>query len=106
VLLAVVARPVRRENPLVILQAAECDGARHRHDHAHRGDVDRRLVEECRRPAEDPHVVLVEAEHDPQVDRDTVAVQRRDDAPVVLDPVVGLVGRCEALLRNRFEPEE
>src|SRR4029453_1881421 len=78
----------------------------HGHDHAHRRDVDARLVEELGGAAEDPDVVLVEAEHDPEVDGDPVAVQEGDEPAVVVDAVVRLVRRLEALLRDRLEAQE
>src|SRR5438046_2050801 len=79
---------------------------RHWQDHAHGRDVDAGLVEEVGRAAENPDVVLVEPEHDPQVDRDPVAVKVRDETAVVVDAVVRLVRRLEALLRDRLEAQE
>src|SRR4029453_6850180 len=57
-------------------------------------------------PAEDSHVVFVEPEHDAQVDGDTVTVKARNDSMVVVDPIVRLVRRLEALLRDRLEAQE
>jgi len=80
------------------VQATERRRPGHRHHHAHGRDVDRGVVEEVGGPAKDSHVVVVEPEHDPQMHRDPVAVQVRDDPAVVVDAVVGFVGPLEAFL--------
>src|SRR5439155_27233541 len=48
----------------------------------------------------------VEAEHDPEVDRDAIAVQHGDEPAVCIDAVVCLVRRVQALLRDRLEAQE
>jgi hypothetical protein len=98
VFLAVVPGPVGREDPLVRSEASEGWSTRHGHDHAHGRHVDARLVEEVGRTAEDANVILVEPEHDAEVDRDPVPVKVRDDAPVIVNAIVRLVGRVEAFL--------
>jgi hypothetical protein len=79
---------------------------RHRHDHAHGRDVDAALLEEVDRPAEDAGIVLVEAEHDPEMDGDAVAMKMRDESSVIDHSVVRLVRRLEALLRDRLQTQE
>ncbi len=73
---------------------------------AHRRDVDTRLVEELGGAAEDSAVVLVEAEHDPEVHRDPVPVKHGDEPAVVVHAVVSLVRGGKALLRDRLEAQE
>ena len=104
--LSVVFGPVGREHTLVGVQALECRRTRHGHDHAHGCDVDARLIEELGRAPEDSDVVLIESEHDAQVDGHAVAVKVRDDAVVVVDAVVRLVRCVETVLRDRLETEE
>jgi hypothetical protein len=60
-------------------QAAEGRRSRHGHHHADRGHVHAGLVEEVSRATEDSAVVLIEPEHDPQVDGDPVAVKAGDE---------------------------
>src|SRR4029450_1623542 len=106
VFLAVVLRPVCRADPAFGGQATEGRSPGHGYDHAHRRDVDARLVEELGGAAEDPDVILGEAENDPEVDGNPVAVQKGDEPAVVTDAVVRLVRRLEAVLRDRFETPE
>src|SRR5262249_48003959 len=103
VLLAVVLRPVGGQNPSVRMQATERRSSRHRHDHTYGCDVHTGFVEEVDRAAKDSDVVLIEAEHDPKVDRDRVAVKLHDETAAVLAAIVCLVRRLEPLLRDRLE---
>jgi len=106
VFLTIVFGPVGGEDPLVRIHPAEGRSTRHGHDHANSRDVDARLIEELGRAAEDPYVVLVEPEHDSEVDRDPVAVKVRDDAAVIVDAIVRLVGGIEAVLRDRLQAQK
>src|SRR5437016_422276 len=106
VLLAVVLRPVGGQDAALGLPALERGRARHRDDHAHRGHVDAGLLEELDRAAEDPPVVLVEAEHDAEVRGDAVLVERSDQPAIAGDAVMALVGRVQALLRDRLEAHD
>ena len=53
-----------------------------------------------------PGVVLVEPEHDPQVDRDPLAMKAGDETAVVVDSIVRLVRPLEALLGDRLQAQE
>src|SRR5690348_12839021 len=80
--------------------------ARHRHDHAYCGNIDSRFIEKIYGASKDPDVVLVEAEHDAQVDGDSVAMQVRDEPAIVSHAVVRLVCGLETLLRDGLETQE
>ena len=105
-LLSVVLRPVCGEDPSFTVEAAKRRGSGHRNDHTDGCNVDTCRVEELGRAAKDSDVVVIESEHDPEVNRDAVMMQVRDEPPIVVDPVVGLVRRFEALLGNRLEAQE
>ncbi len=98
VLLPVVLRPVGGQDSSVSVQAPEGWSPGHGYNHAYRRDVHAGFVEELGGASEDPSVVLVEAEHDPEVDRDSIAVQHGDEPAVCIDAVMPLVRRVQALL--------
>src|SRR5215831_17901492 len=106
VLLSLVLRPVCGQDPTVSVETPERRGSRHRHDHAHGRDVHAGLVEELGGTAEDTDVVLVEAEHDPEVHGDPVPMEHDNEPAVVVDTVVRLVRGGEALLRDGLEAHE
>src|SRR5262245_33740139 len=91
VLLTVVLRPIGRPDSSVGLEPAKCRSAGHRYDHADGGDIDARIIQEFSRASEDPDVVLIESKHDPQVNRNLVAMQVCNQTAVTVDTVVSFV---------------
>src|ERR1041385_538554 len=99
-LLAVVLRPVGGEDPAVGIHSRERRGAGHGHDHAYGGDINSSLVEKVGGTAENADVVLVEAEHDAEVNGDSVAMQVRDERAILCDAVVRFVRGLKTFLRD------
>src|SRR6185437_10232079 len=74
--------------------------------HAYGGNIDGSIIEKIGGASKDPHIVLVEAEHDSKVDGDSVAMQVRDQPAIVVDAIVSLVCSLKTLLRDRLETQE
>src|SRR5690242_20281552 len=102
----VILRPVCGEDPSIGMHSMKGRSAGHRHDHTYGGNVDSRLIEKIGGASEDPHIVLVEAKHDAEVDGDSVTMQVRNQPAIVAYAVVRLVGGLKTLLRNRLKAQE
>src|SRR5262249_2374103 len=103
--LAVVERPVLRQDAVLCFQAPEETGRRKRYGDGISRQVDARLHDEVDGPVERLERVGVEAEDKAAHDRDPAIVDAIDDQVVVAPHVEALPGFVERLLIERLEAD-
>ena len=104
--LAVVQRPVARQDAALGHQPLVQPGVRERRDDRETRQVDFRLHRELGRLAEDVRFVVVQAEHEAPLQCDVVRMQPFDDAAEMLGGVEPLPAAAQVLRRDRFQPHQ
>jgi hypothetical protein len=74
-LLPIILRPICGEDSSIGIHSIEGRSPWHWDHHAHRSHIDSGLIEKIGSASEYPDVVLVKAEHNAEVDRDSVTMQ-------------------------------